>query len=157
MRDESRLRAAPGVVLLLAVVVATALGCDRRGGDPQALETGTVPPPPDAGLVVEDAAPATPSEAGGLAGALPADFPADVPVPRPASVVDVGPGWVVLYAVDAPDQVRDRLDAALVERGWVAQPLTGAGARPYSKGGRTLRMTVGPGPGGAEVRLDWAR
>lgn len=141
-------------VLVLCLVVAA--GCGRRAGEGEGgLESGEVPPPPDAGLVVEDAAPAAPAEIGGLAGVLPSDFPRDVPVPRPASVVDLGPGWVVLYTVDAVDTVRERLDTALRARGWTPSGDEGA-LRRYRSGERQLEVTVAPGPGGAQVRLAWA-
>ena len=148
-------------VLLLAVALLVAIGCQRSKdrGRAEKLDTVNVGEGFDAGLTTaydEEAKQVGPE----ISGVLPQGFPRDLPLYTPSSLVDFGEADAGLHYLefdtsDSAAVVRRRLAAELSKSGW--QPLSRDRSESFVKGDRQVGLTIRDLSPGARIRYVYRR
>ena len=136
---EAPVRTFAALTLLLSVLSAFALSCQRPGAlpDENDLETVDVDLGPTASLTPEGDA-VEENLSNDQSGALPGNFPSDLPIYLPATVVDFGAvddsrSYVVLTTDDPRDRVETELRRKLERSPWTSTA-GGSGSFDRSKG-----------------------
>ncbi len=136
---------------LACLLAASLLGCRERGAPQRGekLETIEVGGGLGEGISLEgDVQAKPPGER--VAGVVPSDFPEDFPVYSPSTVVDFGPGFVLLTSSDPVGTVASRLAASAAAAGWRDE-----GGGRFRQGGRRVEAMLSETSGVTHLRLEY--